>query len=123
MHDKWDCATLTLHLQERKVRLNEKRRICSVVDGQEYRMNIGKGGIMALAVGEGHNRQRRSEDEVPTIGETYAVTLCGDSGRSHVTKSKLMTKGDLQAAAEQVRGLTGWDCPVDASSFVLQCRS
>ena len=80
-------------------------------------MNIGKGGIVALVVGEGQNRQRRPEEEIPTIGETYAVTLCGGSGAAHAAKSKLTMKGDLRMAAEQVRGLTGWDCPVDASSL------
>jgi len=116
-HDKRDCPTLTVHLREKKVKLNEKKRVCNVESGQEYRMNIGKGGMKALVIAEEQKRNRELENEKVSIGETYAVTL--DEGRGAVrdAKSKLATKDELRTMADQVRGLTGWDCPVDATSL------
>jgi hypothetical protein len=116
-HDKRDCPLLTLHLNEHKVKLNERRRVCNVDSGQEYRMNIGRGGIKELVIADEKKRNHRVENEKVTIGESYALTLEGGCGADRVTKPKLATKDELRAAADQVRGLTGWDCPVDATSL------
>jgi Protein of unknown function (DUF4100) len=44
-HQRRECTEFTEALQQKRVRLNERGRVVSAVDGEEYPLMIGKGGM------------------------------------------------------------------------------
>ena len=87
---------------------------------EEYRANVGRGGILALVEEREKRKHQMQQGELEEVNELYSITLENENfvNHSESTKTKrLETKEELKEAAERIRGLTGWDCPVDAASI------
>ena len=119
-HNKRNCERLTDHIRNHKVRLNERQRVCDAETGEEYRPNVGRGGIIALVEEKERHQRGNAEERGVPVRQSYGVTLVDANSEKRAKTCDLVepkTHGELKKAADNIREKTGWDCPVETASL------